>query len=275
MSKMNNSRVATILGAVTVSKFVRAILSLAVGMPFMISGTIYSLNTTLFEINPLIIVASWMGFFWINISSSFIFIFVLIPPLNKSFFKIKYWKSSIITNNADRFLILNKRDVEELRSSIKKFSLKSNRGKRIIYSLSLSYIILCLQTWSLVNMILDYNFYQLGYSYGNYWNFIKVISLKTIVVNFNYASPIPGDMLVAEWSINTIFSDFFYSIYNANLNSLPSETITKITEISASQMSFVARFWTFYLPQLYKLVFLLFGITFIFYSRRFKRAWKL
>ncbi len=273
IQKTTDANSPRIVGAIAIGKLYKVIFALLFGIPFMMIGTfnLISLsisagaNNWIYSIVP----TAWVGFLWINISSSLLFIFALWKPLNKYFFSLSFGRKIYRTNSYDIYLHKGNEKILEMRGVMSSFNLKSYRGKRNLLSVSLMYSFMLVESFMIVNIMLDMIPNMIGIEeQENYWNFLQITSLQILIKNAGYAIPLPGDLYVSELMISEVYSNLYQNIISVPLN---QEQISIISDAS----SFMTRFWTFYLPQMYKIFFVSIGFVFLLVHDFFKKRTKL
>lgn len=264
--KKNQVRVSSLVGAIALIQVIRGMVTIVVGIPFMIIGQVYLSNVLQFVsgeyIEPaLFYTLSWGGLIWFLIDKALRGGVVYIPPVHYIYNKI-YTQTILFKKNPNIFIKMEDREMSLM--NLKQYSKTIFTNRERLYRISLTVLLMIFI--EALELMYVFNLVESAISINPliHYNFLQLSGARYMITQINHFPVInimPGNgIAIIEEFMNNTFEYIYLYVHGITSGIGSSE----IAQIFSQDSTFILRFFNSYLKtvlQLAIVMFLVFKIT--------------
>lgn len=265
MVRKNEVRVSSLVGMVAFMQVVRGVVTLFVGIPFMVIGQIYISNTVFsvvdYDISSIFLYTlSWGGLIWFLLDKAIRGGVVYMPPAHYVYNKV-YNLITYLRKDPNVFEIMQHREMGllNLKSSTSNMLLNKERLYRISLSITLMIFIEAFELMYVFNIVEQS---QSNWDPIIHYNFLQLSGARYMITQINHfpiINVMPGNGVgVIEHFMDNTYKYIFLASHNANIND--PELMSNAKEF-ADQTTFITRFYNSYFPTILRLSIATFAIA--------------
>lgn len=275
--KKSEVRVSSLVGSLAIVQMIRGILTLIIGLPFMIIGQSYMgnvINHVMGEsVNAWIFyLLSWGGLLWFLLDKA-IRGGVVYLPASHYLYNIIYTKIILFKKNPNVFDSMQSRETGLL--NLKRVSKNMFKNKQRLSRLSITIIAMIFIEAFEIMYIFNIVENNINTDSKIYFNFLQLSGTRYMITQINHFPIInimPGNGVAAiEYFMDNSFKYIYMFKHGYDINSISNPEICNNVNDFANQTTFITRFFNTYLQGILHLVITSYIVLKIIYRKYFKK----